>query len=154
LEMYLNTVPYGGTAWGVQTASMLYFAKDVKDLDLAQCAFLAGMPQAPSDYSPFGNNPTTWKGRQKDVLRRMKELGYIDDSQEKQAVSEQLTFQTQAVPLLAPHFVMYVKDVLIHRYGLSLVEKGGLSVVTSLDLSMQHMAQKIVSDEVGKDGYL
>lgn len=154
LEMYLNVVPYGGTAWGVETASQTYFGKDVKDLDLAECAFLAGLPQAPSQYSPFGSNPTLWKARQKEVLRRMKDLGYIDATQESQALSEQLTFQSQPTPLLAPHFVMFVKDYLIQKYGLALVEKGGLTVTTTLDLATQNMAQKIVSQEVSKDGYL
>lgn len=154
LEMYLNVVPYGGTAWGVETASQTYFGKDVQNLDLAECAFLAGLPQAPSQYSPFGSNPNLWKKRQKEVLDRMRDLGYIDADQEKQAYEEKLTFQTQATPLLAPHFVMYVKDYLIQKYGLALVEKGGLTVTTTLDLATQNMAQKVVTQEVSKDGYL
>ena len=154
LEMYLNVVPYGGTAWGVQTAAQTYFGKDVKDLDLAECAFLAGMPQAPTLYSPFGTHPTLWKARQKEVLVRMQQLGFIDKTQEKQAESEQLVFQSQITPLLAPHFVMYIKDLLIQKYGLPLVEKGGLSVTTSLDLPTQQMAQKVVSNEVLHDASL
>lgn len=151
LEMYLNVVPYGGTAWGVETASQTYFGKEVQDLDLAECAFLAGMPQAPTLYSPYGTHPDLWKKRQKEVLSRMKDLGYIDSGQEKEALNEKLVFQSQATPLLAPHFVMYVKDLLIQKYGLPIVEKGGLSVTTSLDLSTQNMAQKVVSNEVSHD---
>ncbi|HET9946510.1 MAG TPA: transglycosylase domain-containing protein [Patescibacteria group bacterium] len=154
LEMYFNEVPYGGTAWGVEAAAQTYFGKDVKDLDLAQSAFLAGMPQAPSDYSPFGEHPTLWKNRQKDVLSRMEQLGYISAQQRKDAEAQQLTFETQSLPLLAPHFVMYIKDLLIQKYGLPLVEKGGLSVITSLDLPTQQMAQTSVSQEVAHDGYL
>lgn len=154
LEMYLNVVPYGGTAWGVQTASQTYFGKDVKDLDLAESAFLAGMPQAPSYYSPFGTQPDAWKARQKDVLDHMKELGYIDAQQEKQALIEKLVFQSQPTPLLTPHFVMYIKDLLVQKYGLPVVEKGGLSVTTSIDLPTQEMTQKVVSDEISHDSYL
>lgn len=154
LEMYLNQVAYGGTAWGVETASQTYFGKSVKNLDLAESAFLAGLPQAPTTYSPYGDNPTLWKKRQRDVLNRMQELGFISKDQKEKALSEELVFETPQIPLLAPHFVMYVRDLLIQKYGLDLVEKGGLSVVTTLDLPTQDMAQKVVSTEVAKDGYL
>lgn len=154
LTMYFNQVPYGGTAWGVEAASETYFGKHVSDLDLAESAFLAGLPQAPSQYSPFGATPTLWKARQKDVLEHMRGLGYITKRQEQDALSEQLVFRETQIPLEAPHFVMYVKDLLIQKYGLPLVEKGGLSVVTSLDLSVQQKAQQVVSSEVAKDGYL
>jgi 1A family penicillin-binding protein len=154
LEMYFNQVPYGGTAWGIEAASETYFGKNVKDLDLAQSAFLAGMPQAPTSYSPYGDNPTLWKQRQKDVLNKSYELGYISLSQKNQALKEALTFQTPEVPILAPHFVMYVKDLLVQRYGLAMVEKGGLNVTTSLDLSLQQDVQQIVVNEVNNDAYL
>ncbi|MDE2590405.1 MAG: penicillin-binding protein [Patescibacteria group bacterium] len=154
LTMYFNQVPYGGTAWGAEAASQTYFGKSVKDLDLAQCAFLAGLPQAPTTYSPFGDNPTLWKQRQKDVLSRMKNLKFISYQQEKDALTEQLQFETPQTPLFAPHFVMYVKNYLIKEYGLELVEKGGLQVTTTLDLKTQDMAQNAVTDEVNKDGEL
>lgn len=154
LEMYFNLVPYGGTAWGVEAAAQTYFGKNVKDLDLAQSAFLAGLPQAPSEYSPFGTTSTLWKSRQKEVLSHMKDLGYITKPQYDSAVAEQLVFQQPDTPLRAPHFVMYIKDLLIQKYGLSLVEKGGLSVTTTLDLSLQEKAENIVTDEVSKDAYL
>ncbi len=154
LELYLNEVPYGGTAWGVEAASENYFGKDVKDLDLAECAFLAGLPQAPTRYSPFGDTPNLWKKRQTDVLSHMQQLGYITKQQEAEAAKEPLHFLPPSTPLHAPHFVMYVKNLLIQRYGLPLVEKGGLTVVTSLDLPLQDMAQQVVSNEVAKDTYL
>ncbi len=154
LEMYFNVVPYGGTAWGVEAASETYFGIHVSDLDLAQSAFLAGLPQAPTIYSPFGSSPNAWKARQKEVLDRMQQLGYISKPQETQALSEQLQFQSPQTPILAPHFVMYVRDLLIQKYGLPLVEKGGLTVITSLDTNMQNEAQKIVSNEVQNDAYL
>lgn len=154
LEMYFNQVPYGGTAWGIETASETYFGKNVKDLDLAQSAFLAGMPQAPTTYSPYGDHPNLWKQRQKEVLSKMLELKYVNQDQEAQALNEELTFQTPQTPIYAPHFVMYVKDYLVQKFGLPLVEKGGLVVTTSLDLNLQNKAQDIVSQEVNNDAYL
>lgn len=154
LEMYFNQVPYGGTAWGVEAASETYFGKNVRELDLAESAFLAGMPQAPTTYSPYGQNPNLWKKRQIDVLSRMKNLKYITDSQMQEALSEELNFQSPRTPIYAPHFVMYIKDLLIQKYGLPMVEKGGLNVVTTLDLSVQNFAQEVVTTEVDNDWYL
>lgn len=154
LSLYLNQVPYGGTAWGVEAASQTYFGRSVKELDLAESAFLAGLPQSPTTYSPFGQYPNLWKNRQKDVLLRMRQLGFITQQQEEDAVKEELHFVPPQTPLHAPHFSMYIKDLLIQKYGLPLVEKGGLNVVTTLDLSIQDKAQQIVTTEVAKDGYL
>ncbi len=154
LEMYFNQVPYGGTAWGIEAASETYFGENVKGLDLAQSAFLAGMPQAPTTYSPYGDNPTLWKQRQKEVLAKMLELRYISKDQENQALSEDLAFQPPQTPIFAPHFVMYIKDLLVQKFGLPMVEKGGLIVTTSLDLNLQNKVQDIVSEEVTNDAYL
>lgn len=154
LEMYFNQVPYGGTAWGVEAAAENYFGKRAKDLDLAESAFLAGIPRAPSIYSPFGTTPDLWKKRQSEVLSRMKDLGYITGEQKNQALEEELVFRQPQMPLHAPHFVMYVRDLLIKKYGLPFVERGGLTVMTTLDLPLQEKAQKIVAEEVAKNTYL
>ncbi|HEV2340059.1 MAG TPA: transglycosylase domain-containing protein [Patescibacteria group bacterium] len=154
LEMYFNQVPYGGTAWGIEAASQTYFGKEVRNLDLAQSAFLAGLPQAPTLYSPFENNNNLWKKRQEDVLAHMRSLNYITALQEQEADKETLHFIQPRTPLLAPHFVMYIRSLLIQKYGLALVEKGGLNVITSLDLPTQNMAQQVVADEISKDEYL
>lgn len=151
LEMYFNQVPYGGTSWGVEASSQTYFDKDVKDLDLAESAFLAGMPKAPTVLSPFGENPNFWKIRQIEVLRKMRELGYVTSEEEKEATEENLVFIGDRTPIYAPHFVNYVRDLLVKKYGIAMVEKGGLSVTTSLDLSLQNTTQNIVTDEVNKD---
>ena len=151
LQMYFNQVPYGGTAWGVEAASEVYFGKSVKDLDLAQSAFLAGMPQAPTTYSPYGENPNLWKERQKEVLQKMQEQGYITQDQLQNSLNEGLSFLPTQTPIYAPHFVMYIKDLLVKKYGLPFVEKGGLSVTTSLDLKLQNQAQDIVRTEVDND---
>ncbi len=154
LELYFNQVPYGGTAWGIEAAANVYFGKNTKDLNLPESAFLAGLTKAPTIYSPYGESKDLWKGRQKEVLTKMTELKYITAEQKDEALQEELVFATPQTPLYAPHFVMFVKDLLIQKYGISMVEKGGLQVTTSLDLKTQDMAQKIVSSEVEKDAYL
>jgi 1A family penicillin-binding protein len=154
LEMYFNQVPYGGTAWGAEAASQTYFGKNVDQLDLAQSAFLAGLPQAPSIYSPYANEKNLWKNRQRDVLARMVELKYITPEEAKKADAEKLEFKPNQTSIKAPHFVMYVKDLLVQKYGLPVVERGGLTVITSLDSKTQDMAQKIITDEVNNAGYL
>ncbi len=154
LEMYLNQVPYGGTSWGVEAASQVYFGKKASDLDLAQSAFLAGLPQAPSVYSPYGETPNLWKNRQREVLTQMLNLGFIRKAEKEPAEKEELFFNPPQIPLFAPHFVMYVKDLLVQRYGLAAVEKGGLNVKTSLDLQLQEQTQDIVKEEVQNDNYL
>lgn len=150
LEMYFNQVPYGGTAWGIQAASETYFNKPVNELTLAESAFLAGLTAAPTTYSPYGENPTVWKKRQNEVLARMVELHYITKKQADKASRETLHFRSQLGSLHAPHFVEYVKAQLVNKYGLAAVEKGGLQVRTSLDLTIQEMAEKIVASEVDK----
>ncbi|EKD85850.1 MAG: hypothetical protein ACD_37C00595G0002 [uncultured bacterium] len=154
LEMYLNQVPYGGTAWGIEAASQTYFGKHAKDLNLAESAFLAGLPQAPSIYSPYSGNPTRWKVRQREVLKRMIETRNISEEQAKEADREILTFKPPRNILHAPYFVMYVKDWLVQKYGINMVERGGLSVVTSIDLNTQGKAEDIVREEVENGGYL
>lgn len=154
LEMYFNYVPYGGTAWGIEAASNIYFGKNTSSLSLSESAYLAGLPQAPSQYSPFAGDGSQGKKRQKEVLNAMVEQGYITRTQAKQAYSENLVFQSSHVPIQAPHFVMYVKDLLVRKYGLFEVERGGLRVTTSLDIDTQKMAEQVVSDEIDKDGYL
>lgn len=154
LELYLNYVPYGGTAWGIQAAADIYFGKKVSDLTLVESAFLAGLPRAPSVYSPFFGNGDRWRKRQKEVLDAMVRLGYVTSSEAKEAYAEGLTFRDPQVPIKAPHFVMYLRKVLVDRYGLSEVERGGLQVITSLDLETQEETEKIVADEVDANAYL
>jgi penicillin-binding protein 1C len=148
LEMYLNYIPYGGTSVGIESASKSYFDKHAKDLTLAEAALLAGLPQAPSRYSPFGSNPEQAKARQLDVLRRMEEDGYITALQREQAASDVLHFALSRTDIQAPHFVFYVRDLLYQEYGEEMVEKGGLRVTTTLDLGLQNTAQASVSAEV------
>ena len=148
LEMYLNTVPYGGTAWGVESAAKRYYNKKVTDLTLGEAALLAGLPVAPTRVSPFGNNPELALDRQKLVLNRMVEEGYITKEEADKAKSEKIVFAQNRTNISAPHFVMFVREKLAEKYGEQIVEKGGISVTTTLDLSIQEMAEEIVASEV------
>jgi 1A family penicillin-binding protein len=150
LEMYLNNVPYGGTAIGVEAASNLYFGKKVKELNLAQSAFLAGLPQAPSIYSPFIGRDKAYIPRTKDVLRRMREDGKITRKQEQEALREveKFTFSQKQGNLKAPHFVQYVREQLVKLYGEAVVENGNLTVITTLDYEIQKEAENIVFEEI------
>lgn len=150
LEMYLNEVPYGGTAYGIEAASQTYFGKKVTELNLAESALIAGLPQSPTTYSPFGNNPKLAKQRQIEVLRRMLEEKFISQQEHDQAVSEVLVFAQPNIDIKAPHFVLFIKDQLAQKYGEKLVEQGGLRVTTTLDLDIQEMSQEVVTNEVAK----
>jgi len=147
-EMYLNQVGFGGTAYGIQEASMQYFNLDAKDLDLAEAAFLAGLPQAPSQYSPFGSHPELAKSRQQFVLGQMLKDGFITQDEYQRATTEKLVFNTNQTEINAPHFVMYVKDLLTQQLGENIVNQGGLIVTTTLDLDLQNKVQDIVTMEV------
>jgi 1A family penicillin-binding protein len=154
LEMYFNQVPYGGTAWGAEAAAQTYFGKRVSELDLAESAFLAGIPQAPTIYSPYSGEENAWKGRQRNVLRQMVELDFISQEEADKALAKKLSFKPHQQIIYAPHFVMHIKNLLIEKYGLPVVERGGLNVITSLDIKTQEMAQKIVTAEVENAGNL
>ncbi|NMB57468.1 penicillin-binding protein [Candidatus Beckwithbacteria bacterium] len=150
LTMYLNHVSYGGTAYGVEQASQTYFDKSAKDLTLAESALLAGLPQAPSRYSPFGATPELAKQRQKQVLQRMVDDKHITQQEADTAYEEKLNYAKPKTDIKAPHFVMFVKSFLEEKYGQKMVEQGGLRVTTTLDLKLQDYAQASVSAEIEK----
>lgn len=151
LEMYLNEAPYGGTFWGIGSAARGYFGKEPKNLSLIESAFLAGLPQSPSIYSPFIGKKDAWKKRTQDVLRRMKEDGYIDKNQEKKALDEmnRLNFSQPKLSINAPHFVFYVKDLIENEFGANILNQG-LKIKTTLDLEIQNKLEKIVKEEINK----
>jgi len=149
LEMYLNQVPYGGSSYGIEEAAKTYFGKHAKELSIQEAAFLAGMPQAPSVYSPY-TNPDLAKKRRNEVLKKMYELGFITKGQKESASNEAIGVTPLRNNILAPHFVFYVKSDLEKQYGLQRIEEGGLNVITSLDLDIQQEAEKIVNDELEK----
>lgn len=156
LEMYLNEAPYGGSYWGVESAAKGYFDKQAKDLNLLESAILAGLPQSPTRYSPFLGEEEAWKGRTKDVLRRMKEDKYITEEEAEKALKQldKYEFDTPKESINAPHFVFFVRDFLEEKYGKKVLEQG-LEIKTTLNLDVQNAAQKIIKDEITnlKDEY-
>ncbi|MDA1079473.1 MAG: transglycosylase domain-containing protein, partial [bacterium] len=148
LEMYLNYISYGGTSVGIEAASQTYFDKPAKDLTLSEATLLAGLPQAPTKYSPFGSTPEKGKERQQAVLRRMAEDDYITKIEEAAAASEPIQFAISRSDIAAPHFVFYVRDLLYEEFGVDTVERGGLRVTTTLDLDLQKTAEASLSAEL------
>lgn len=149
LEMYLNEAPYGGTYWGVGSASRGYFNKDPQNLNLLESAILAGLPQNPSAYSPYTGIDDAWRGRTKDVLRRMREDKYITREQEEKTLKdlEKYKFSSPKTNIVAPHFIFYVRDQIEKEYGTKLINQG-VKVKTTLDYDLQKQAEKIVKDEI------
>ncbi|MEK7597428.1 MAG: transglycosylase domain-containing protein [Patescibacteria group bacterium] len=153
LEMYLNQVPYGGSSYGIEEASKTYFGKKAKNLTIEEAALLAGLPQAPSIYSPY-INPETAQKRKSEVLTSMKNQGYINE--ELRVKNEELKVEVLPPKTLirAPHFVFYTKNQLEDYYGIKTVEEGGLKVKTTLDYKIQEEAEKILKEELEKISYL
>lgn len=149
LEMYFNQTPYGGTLWGVEAAAKGIFNKRTKDLDLAESALIAGLPGSPTRYSPFAH-PDSAKARQELVLKRMKELGYINEEEMVKASQEVLNYYLNKNEIQAPHFAFYIKELLTEKYGSKMVNEGGLRITTSLDLDLQNYVQEIVATEMAK----
>ncbi|HKZ35201.1 MAG TPA: transglycosylase domain-containing protein [Patescibacteria group bacterium] len=150
LEMYLNQVSYGGTAYGTEQAAQTYFGKSIKEVNLAEAALLAGLPASPTTYSPFGANPYLSVYRQHQVLNLMVQNQFIAPQEASLAKQQKITLAPQYQNIKAPHFVMYVKDLLVTALSESMVDQGGLSVTTSLDWDLQLKVQEIVTSEVNQ----
>ncbi len=152
LQMYLNEVPYGGGTAGVAAAAEQYFGKEVKDLNLTESIVLAGLPQSPSRYSPYIGEPLAYVPRAKEVARRMYEDEKITKEVEQQVVSElgKVAFRGLGAKIKAPHFVMYVKQLLEDKYGTNILDVGGLKVTTSLDWALQEKSEHTVKEEIDK----
>ena len=152
LQMYLNEIPYGSVAYGVQSASQTFYNKDVQELSLGEAAVLVALPQAPTYYSPYGSHTDDLFNRQKYVLDQMVKGGYITEQQAEEAGNEEIEFALKKQSIVAPHFVMYVKELLSEELGDELVENGGLKVVTTLDLDKQEKGEQAVIDGVDLKG--
>lgn len=150
LEMYFNQVSYGGTAYGAEQAAQTYFGKSIKEVNLAEAALLAGLPASPTTYSPFGPNPYLAVYRQHQVLNRMVQTQMVAPQEAALAKQQKIKLAPQYTNIKAPHFVMYVKNLLAAELGESMVEQGGLTVTTSLDWNLQQEIQTIVSEEIAK----
>ena len=147
LYHYLNESPYGGTIYGVEEAAQSFFGKPASDVNLAQAAYLAALPQAPTRLSPHGNN-REWLDNRKDlVLERMLLNDFIDDEEYREAKNEEVEFLPPSVSgIRAPHFVMYVREQLIDMYGEDALAERGLKVITTLDYNLQAEAERIAAE--------
>jgi 1A family penicillin-binding protein len=153
LTMYLNQVSYGSNAYGIEAAAQTFFGKSAKNLDLTESALLASLPKATTYYSPYGSHPEKLKARWEYILDRMNFLGYI--SEEEKIAAKDKDILTKIRPfqekILAPHFVMFVREYLVEEYGEQKIEEGGLKVYTTLDLNLQKIAEEEVKKTVEKN---
>lgn len=147
LQLYLNEIPYGRNAYGIEAASQTYFNKHAKDLTLAESAYLAALPQAPTFYNPAGPNRERLDGRQKTILTAMQDQGYISEEEKNLALEEKVEFKPVANSLKAPHFVLYIQSMLAEKYGESTLQEGGIKVTTTLDKKLQDIAESAVKEQ-------
>ncbi|MEX0918282.1 MAG: PBP1A family penicillin-binding protein [Candidatus Paceibacterota bacterium] len=147
LGHYLNESPYGGTIYGVEEASQSFFGKSAADITLPEAAYLAALPQAPTYFSPYGNNREALAARKNQVLRQMLKNDFITEDEYNEAVSAEVEFLPQAATgIRAPHFVMYIREQLAEQYGEESLSERGFRVITTLDYELQAEAERIVNE--------
>ncbi|EKD58443.1 MAG: 1A family penicillin-binding protein [uncultured bacterium] len=153
LDQYLNEVPYGANAYGLETASETYFNKSAKDLTLDEAAFLAALPKAPSYYSPYNTHAGDTKARQKYILERMGDLKLVSKAEVESALAIDTLFKIRkpSQPIVAPHFVFYVLEQLEEKYGKEFVQTGGFEIFTTIDLEMQKLGEDVVASGAQKN---
>lgn len=153
LEMYLNEIPYGSNAYGIEAAAQTFFGKPARELSLDEAALLAALPQATTYYSPYGSRTEALSGRQTFTLRKMADLGYITPEQLDEAIAADTLgkIQPQKDIIAAPHFVMYIKEYLQEKFGDRAVEEGGYKVITTLDWDKQQIAERAVREGAEKN---
>lgn len=151
LQFYLNEIPYGMNAYGIQAASQTYFNKDVKDLTLAEAALLAALPKAPTYYSPYGSNKGKLIRRQHYILDKMVDYGYISEETAELAKKQELKFSKVKDKIFAPHFVIYIKELLSQKYGEEFLQQEGLKIVTTLDYKAQKIAEQKIKEWMEKN---
>nr|WP_237754334.1 PBP1A family penicillin-binding protein [Geobacter sp. OR-1] len=146
LEMYFNEIYYGNGAWGIAQAARLYFDKNPEELTDAECSLLAGVPKNPARYNPLGD-PARVTGRRDVVLKRMVDLNMISSVQKQKLRANPPTI----IPAgQAPYYMAHIRGKLIERYGAQIVEQGGLDVISAMDLNLQKLAEKTLSDGIRK----
>ncbi len=151
LKLYLNEIPYGQNAYGIEAAAQTYFGKHAKDLTLSEAAYLAALPQAPTFFNPNGPNKARLDLRKDVILEQMVEQGYITREKADEAKADKVTFSKIKDAILAPHFVLFVQSQLAEKYGEQTLEEGGLKVITSLDWNLQQIAEQAVKDGVARN---
>lgn len=147
LQMYLNEIPYGSNAYGIEAASLKYFDKHAKDISIAESALLAALVQSPSRYSPYGPNKELLLGRKDYVIKLMAEQGYIEKDEADLAKEETIEFAGPETNITAPHFVMYIRNILSEKYGEKMIEQEGLQIYTTLDLYKQKIAEEVMAEK-------
>lgn len=146
LSLYLNSIPYGSNLYGAEAASKAFFGVSTKDLSVAQAAYLAALPKAPTYYSPHGNHRAALEERKNTILKRMRDLGFITTEEYDHAKDEEVLFTPPSrFGITAPHFVMYVREMLAERYGEDTIEREGLKVITTLDAKLQAAGEDVVA---------
>lgn len=150
LELYLNEVPLGGQIYGVEAASQTYFGKKAKELTLDESATLVAMLQRPSYFSPYGSHVDELVQRRNFTLTQMVKEGYITEEVAKETQAKKLTVIPRRDTILAPHFVMYVHDIIEEKYGEDIFTRG-LTVITSLDIEQQKAAEAAVTDGAARN---
>ncbi|MGK2848593.1 MAG: transglycosylase domain-containing protein [Minisyncoccota bacterium] len=153
LAMYLNEIPYGSNAYGIEAASQTFFGKPARELTLDEAALISSLPQATAYYSPYGSHTDALIGRQAFTLKTMARLGYITQEQAESAINTDTLakIQPQKDIIAAPHFVMYIKDYLQQKYGDRAVEESGYKVITTLDWDKQQIAEQVVQEGAEKN---
>ncbi len=151
LELYLNEIYYGNLAYGAEAAAQTYYGKAAAELNLAEISLLAGLPQSPVQLDPLTNLEGA-RQRQWTVLALMADEGFISQQEAEAAYLMPLTFAPQEVSLEAPHFSVYVRQLLEQQFGPELVANGGLRVTTTLDLDYQRLAERLAREHVAAVG--
>ncbi|KKS44699.1 hypothetical protein A2567_01015 [Candidatus Azambacteria bacterium RIFOXYD1_FULL_42_11] len=146
LNFYLNQIPYGSNAYGIEAAAQTFFNKPAKDLNLAEAAYLTSLPKGTAYYSPYGNHADELKARANYILDRMREFKYISEKEYDKAKKTTVNFVGQTTGIIAPHFVMFIRERLNEKYGEDFVEKGGLKVITTINLDLQKVAETAIEE--------
>ena len=153
LGMYLNEIPYGSNAYGIEAAAQTFFGKPARELTLDEAALLASLPRGTAYYSPYGSRPDRVVTRKNYALKQMAKLGYIteDQANEASAIDTLQKIKPQKNIIAAPHFVMYVREYLQEKYGDQAIEQNGMKVITTLDWDKQMAAEEAVRENADKN---
>ncbi|MBP7811344.1 MAG: PBP1A family penicillin-binding protein [Candidatus Moranbacteria bacterium] len=153
LSMYLNEIPYGSNAYGIEAAAQTFFGKSAREITLDEAALLASLPRGTAFYSPYGSRPERVVNRKNYALKQMAGLGYITNEQADEAIAIDTLqkIKPQKNIIAAPHFVMYVREYLQNKYGDQNIEQNGLKVITTLDWDKQMAAEEAVRTNADKN---
>jgi 1A family penicillin-binding protein len=154
LNLYLNQIPYGSNAYGIEAAAQTFFEKKAKDLSINEAALLASLPRAPSYYSPYGTHVDVLMDRKNHALKQMMIAKYITKEEYEEAKNGELEFSPHTIGIKAPHFVITLQEYLNDKYGEDFVQKGGLKVISTLDWDMQQIAERVIREGAERNSNL